>query len=112
MPCPISAGHHQAGEDLPGSCTACGSTTGPTRRLPAGVMPRPGTCTKPSLPSQVWEEQDLGKGRTPRSRTCHNQEEFSSIYLSLRASPGSRANRAGDLPTVLVKAVLNALGDP
>jgi hypothetical protein len=42
----------------------------------------------------------------------HNQDEIGSIYLSPRAWPGSRANRAGDRPIVLVKAVLNALADP
>jgi hypothetical protein len=34
------------------------------------------------------------------------------MYLSLRAPIVSRANRAGDRPIVLVKAVLNALADP
>jgi hypothetical protein len=34
------------------------------------------------------------------------------VYLSLRTPPESRANRTGDRPTVLVKAVLNALADP
>jgi len=34
----------------------------------------------------------------------HNQDEIGSIYLSPRAWLGSRANRAGDRPIVLVKA--------
>jgi hypothetical protein len=42
----------------------------------------------------------------------YNQDEICSKYLSPRAWPGSRANRAGDRPIVLVNAVLNALADP
>jgi hypothetical protein len=34
------------------------------------------------------------------------------MYLSMRPPPESRANRTGDRPAVLVKAVLNALADP
>jgi hypothetical protein len=55
-----------------------------------------------------------GEGKPPRDQIVTNlpQSGWLYIFLSLRTPPESRANRTGDRPTVLVKAVLNALADP
>jgi len=65
------------------------------------------------LPAQYPPWQQPKSGRRPSEGSPRRaKNEIGSIYFSLRIPPESRANRAGDRPTVLVKAVLNALADP
>jgi hypothetical protein len=51
-------------------------------------------------------------GDVPHLTHVQSETAAPALYISHRGPAESRANRTGDRPIVLVKAVLNALADP